>query len=1531
MRSNHFIVTSLSSAFELLLTPCSVARRNTASLSGSAWLCALLCIVVSLLLPAKQASAQASGFWVTKSCTINGTSYTGYWATTEEGGQACITVLAGSGFVPAAILLSCNPPGAPTSGGQPLCYWGTSDNSGPGGQFYLFAQGATVFYYVSNDPRRLADCKTCNRQTDPITPATGNVSLQEVDIPMQSQSPQSAFKRYYNSADPGVTDLGIGWRHSFSRSVVAYSQNTPYQQYKHDDYFYVPGNQANGYYYARDSAPPAISPSDACTSGWATISANSPWPTATASYSGTGCALNVSGTVVATIPVFSAFPIQPTTQNLAVAFDAVRDDGQIVNFTLSGSSYVSQPGSSLRLSASGSGYQLIDDDDNVEIYNSTGQLVSVTTRGGVVETMGYDTSNRLHTVTDSFAHQLTLAYNSSSQLTSVQDPAGNFVQYAADTSGRLQTVTNLDLTVRTYAYEDPVYINQLTGVVDESSARYSTWAYDWLGRGRLGYQGSASLGANNTSFTYNSNNIGAGTGNGGNVTTVDALGESRTFTFSQLGMQSRVTSISGYQCPTCAEPAATTYDSAGWVASRTDYNGNLTCYANDSARGLELFRVEGFAPGSVCPSNLSTYVPQSGTSQRKISTLWSPIWREPSQITEVNRTTVYTFDASGNIHQKEVIDTTVAPNVTRTWTNTYNSFGQVLTAQLPRTDLNSTTTYVYYPCPGTYCGQVHTLKNALGQIATFNTYDAYGRPLTITDPNGALTTLVYDARERLTSSAVTEGAFSETTRFSYYPTGQLETVTQPDASTVTYNYDQAHRLTDITDGAGNYIAYTLDAAGNRQVTEQIDPTSALDYKQTQIYNTLNQLYQVIGAAGPNNGVTTTFGYDNNGNTTSIDAPAAPLARNTEQQFDALNRLIKITDPNNGVAKFSYDAEDDLTQVTDPRSFLSKYTFNGFSQVLTTQLPSFGPTLLTNTYDSFGNLATYTDARTAIATYTYDALNRPLSAVFSRSGVTDQTIHYTYDSGTNGKGHLTGASDAHHSLSWGYDAKGRVISKSQTVASVAKTVNYGYANGDLVTLTTPSGQTITYTYSDHLITSIAVNSTTLLSSAIYEPFGPIRGWNWGNGTTETRLYDTDGNPSQIGGPELHTYSIDNAFRIQGISNAANSNLSWTYGYDVLDRVTSGSETGTNQVFTYDADGNRKTQTGTINGTYTVSATTNRLTSITGTPARTYSFDSDGDDLTYSNITLVFNDRDRMANATVASVQTTYTYNAVGQRIEKSGGPAGTVIFVYDEAGHLEGEYTSSGALIQETVWLGDTPVATLQPVTGGVGIYYIHADHLNAPQIITRATDNAIMWRWDRDSFGSISPTVSGSFSYNPRFPGQYYDLETGLFYDYFRDYDPQTGRFIESDPIGLYGGSYSTYAYAWDDPIDLSDPFGLRPPPSALELALERAGVIEAVGGGPLDVAADALAVATIALAAIPSEPNSRTIPKPPRPSCGCTCTCRADRNDNIIHNPLPGEKTFAFGTATASSCAEASKLAKRAATKALGRQPKHVGCKCTE
>ncbi len=1206
---------------------------------------------------------------------------------------------------------------------------------------------------------------------DPIDPSAGNVFECDTDGYFSGTSSPIRFKRYYNSIASNGTDFGPGWQHSYGQSVYVITQWMPTTPYPPITMTY---------------SPQYSSAAEACTSGFAAIQSAVPaWAEASTSYTANDiCVISNSSGPIGTLPIYSAY--STVAASAAIEYDVIRANGDIYRFTAQNGSVVSPPGVGLSFAVTSSGFTVTDDDDNIETYNSNGVLQSITSRAGVVQTMTYNSAGSLGGVADSFGNSLTINRNSSNQISSIAFGSAGTVQYSYDSSQRLSQVTNLDGTTVSYLYGNASFPNALTGKVDENGTQFLSWGYDSLERGTSNSMAGAAM---NTSVSYNSD---------GTVTVTDALGAARTFTYTRIGDFNETTSISGSQCPTCGDSAATTYDASGWVSSSTDYNGNLTCYQHDAVRGLELVRIEGFAPGSTCPSGLSTYTPQSGTLQRKITTQWNSSWREPSQITEPTRTTSFTFDGSGNVLTKTVTDTTVTPNVSRTWTYTYNSYGQVLTAQGPRTDVNSTTTYVYYTCSsGWQCGQVQTITNALGQVRRFNTYNAYGQPLTITDPNGIVSKLAYNSREQLTSSQVG----TETTSYSYYSTGLPDTVTLPDSSTIQYSYDSAHRLTQITDGVGNYITYTLDAMGNRTAEGSYDPAGVLHRAHTRTFNILSELYKEINAANTS-AVTTTYGYDSNSNQTSS---AAPLSRNTANLYDVLNRLSQVTDSNSGVTQIGYDASDNLAWVSDPRSLTTAYSHDGFNDLTQLSSPDTGTT--SYTYDLDGNLKTATDARGAVASFAYDALNRLTQMAYS-----DDNIAFTYDSGTFGIGRLTSASDANHSLAWTYDGRGRVTGKGQTVASITKSVGYAYSNGDLTSLVTPSGQTVTYSYTNHQITSIWINGSMLLSGVTYDPFGPANGWSWGNNTTVSRAYDEDGNPTQIVTAGVtNSYTVDNASRIIGISDSGLSSNSWSFGYDALDRITSGSSSASSRGYTYNGDGNVLTETGTVAFTAAVARSSNQLTAVNGDIARSYSYDAAGDITGDGANSYTFNQRGRMSSATTTGGTTNYPYNALGRLIEKSGN-GGTTLFMYDEAGHLLGEYSSSGALIEETVWMGDIPVATIQPSGSSLAVYYIHTDHLGTARKITRPSDNGLMWRWDPDTFGSVTPNTNpaglGTFTYRLGFPGQYYLPESGLYYNYFRDYDSQMGRYVESDPIGLNGG-INTYSYVRNNPISRSDPRGL--------------------------------------------------------------------------------------------------------------------------
>jgi RHS repeat-associated protein len=182
-------------------------------------------------------------------------------------------------------------------------------------------------------------------------------------------------------------------------------------------------------------------------------------------------------------------------------------------------------------------------------------------------------------------------------------------------------------------------------------------------------------------------------------------------------------------------------------------------------------------------------------------------------------------------------------------------------------------------------------------------------------------------------------------------------------------------------------------------------------------------------------------------------------------------------------------------------------------------------------------------------------------------------------------------------------------------------------------------------------------------------------------------------------------------------------------------------------------------------------------------------------------------------------------------------------VYDRAGHLLGEYDQNGAALREYVWLRDTPMAMFTPdpvnPSGEPLVYFIHTDHLNTPRVVVDR-QNRVRWRWLAEPFGTSAPETDpsglGVFTQNLRFPGQYADQESGLFYNYARYYGPDGGRYTQSDPSGLAGG-VNTYGYAEGNPLAYFDVDG------------NQASLAWCLGGPPGCAAGIGLAAATIWMA----------------------------------------------------------------------------------
>ena len=251
------------------------------------------------------------------------------------------------------------------------------------------------------------------------------------------------------------------------------------------------------------------------------------------------------------------------------------------------------------------------------------------------------------------------------------------------------------------------------------------------------------------------------------------------------------------------------------------------------------------------------------------------------------------------------------------------------------------------------------------------------------------------------------------------------------------------------------------------------------------------------------------------------------------------------------------------------------------------------------------------------------------------------------------------------------------------------------------------------------------------------------------------------------------------------------------------------------YTYNLTGDRlsKTQGGTTTPYgYGSPLTRHRLLTV-GSDTRDYDNDGNLMDGSVPNQTFIFDDRHRLVTFNRTGVGTggggTYDYNGRGERVFKDGvGPLtqhNPAHFVYDEAGQLLTNNGNGNPHSTDYIYADGPPVALVRSGT----IYYVHTDQLGAPRAVTAAGSATPVWSWawQGNPFGDQAPTPA-SFVMPLRFPGQYADPESGLNYNYFRTYEPATGRYIESDPIGLKGG-VSTYSYVRSRVLNWFDQYGL--------------------------------------------------------------------------------------------------------------------------
>ncbi len=1085
------------------------------------------------------------------------------------------------------------------------------------------------------------------------------------------------------------------------------------------------------------------------------------------------------------------------------------------------------------------------------------QLIAVVDDAGRTLTFAYEYFDDIPTGNDNAERK--------NRLTTVGLPDGQLIKFQYDANGMLERAIYPDATpaistdnpYRRYEYGNGTNATsyQLTGLFDERGIQYASWQYNGAGQAINSEHGAPGSGIDKVSFVFNAD---------GSSVVTNPYNQSRTYTFALINDVKKITSMSN-ACPACGVNfAARTYDANGKTDIETDFSGTTTDTDYD-ARGLLTQKIES---ANQAATKRTTQTDWDATfkvpTERRVLNAFNVLEAKTKYAYNARgqTTAVCQIDPSNASAMAYVCGSvTNAPVGVRQSTTTYCEaadvtagtcpiIGPAIASNGPRTDVSDISTFTYYQTDDATCatspttcphrkGDLWKVTNALNQVTEYTSYDGAGRALQMKDVNNVITDMEYQARGWLTARKVrgtdnlTE-ADDAITRMEYDAAGQVSKVIQADGDFVDFTYDAAHRLTKISDALNNSITYTLDNTGNRTAETTKDPGNTVKRSLSRVYDTLGRLQASKNAAST---TLATLTYDANDN---LNTTTDGLSRVTDQDVDPLNRLIKtIQDQGagkiNATTQFEYDARDNLTKVIDPKSLNTIYTYDGLNNLTGLSSPDTGVTAYS--YDAAGNRKTQTDARSKTSTYAYDVANRLTSVSVPTAA---QNVYFDYDATqadcqvgeTFTAGRLARIRDESGSTRYCYNRLGQPVRKVQSITSGPNLTlgsTYNAANRTIA-MTYPSGAIVTYLRNAKgQITSVSAKPTaaaaqvTMVSNATYLPFGPLNTLTFGNGRVLTKAYDQNYNIDKVSDNSTTGLSEDSTVNVMGNITAiterttATANATRQFAYDNLDHLLSLKNGSTNvQSFTYDATGNRLSKTlATTTTTSTYPAGSHRL-SNDGTNARTY--DANGNTATLAAKGFVYDDRNRLRDYknSGTTVTRTYRYNGKGERVSKvqSAGNANNRYYFYDEAGHLLGEYLANGTRMQEYVWLDDQLVAVLSNHDAST-YQFVETDHLGTPRVIIHPTENNIVWRWNitNTAFGEHAATNNPdadavTYTFNLRYPGQQYDAESTLQYNVNRDYEPGTGRYVQSDPMGINGG-IATFAYVRNNPFALSDPTGL--------------------------------------------------------------------------------------------------------------------------
>ena len=795
----------------------------------------------------------------------------------------------------------------------------------------------------------------------------------------------------------------------------------------------------------------------------------------------------------------------------------------------------------------------------------------------------------------------------------------------------------------------------------------------------------------------------------------------------------------------------------------------------------------------------------------------------------------------------------------------YNAFGGLTCTRDPK---GNKTTIAYDPT-GSF---PLTSTNALGHVTTTSYYGVngvvmdtglYGQAKNVTDPNGKTTGNTYDAL------------------------GRKLTTTTPDGlvQTMAYNYGGAfivgtQHIQSIMSGGGlttNLVSKTyFDGLG--RTTRKESPGAADGGANLKVLVTETQYdvrgltaktslpyIQNGGATATSLGLWRTMTYDAVGRMTQTTNPdntssqvcysgwtttsLDPKLHKKVETKDALGRLVTVQEYSGtattgtcaggtlyATTTYSYDLRGNLLSVTDTKGNVSTMTYDTLNRKLTMHDSDMGN--WSYTYDANGNLLTQVDAKNQKLCFTYDAVNRRTQKNYGTTTVAcgTNTVVYAYDdavAANNGKGRLKQVTDPAQSVTFQYDSRGRISQSAKTLDGTTYTTTSAYDGlGRLTTVNYPTTpiKTVTYTYDGPQLKSVLEGATTYVTYGGWNALGQPATSTFGNGVVTTNTYadlnnltcstpksfrlctlktqkgtnplyqdlrydyEDNGNVGNIydstvagnAGDQHFAYDwLDRLTVANGPYGASGANASLTYGYDEIGNLTLNSQLSASP-YVYPASGSSSV----------------RPHAVTTAGANSYSYDANGNLLTGAGRTYTWNQENKPLTIVQGGTTTTFVYDGDGGRVKKLVGTTTTR--------YLSKLYECDNTNCSRFVWAGSTRIATI--ASNGT-VNYWHGDHLGSSSVITDSTGNKVEtityypFGGTRSNTSPSIPAIDVPYKYT----GKELDASTGLYYYEARYYDATLARFISADTVVANPRnpqSLNRYSYVENNPLRYTDPTG---------------------------------------------------------------------------------------------------------------------------